>query len=68
MKIFFIGNCIYLPFDNSDMKNTKYVSGSITGDLFLNDIYSEQEIRDRHPEIKTANNLHDLCKQWGNRM
>ena len=67
MKIYMIYNCVYFPFENSSMKNTKYVAGSISGELFLNDIYSEQEILDKYPDIKAYSNLHEVCKAWGNR-
>lgn len=65
MKLYLIYNRVFFPFENSDMKNTKYVSGSISGELFLNDIYSEQELLEKYPEIKSYPNLYELYKALG---
>lgn len=67
MKIFTVGNLVFYPFENNDWSKTKYVKGSISGDLFLNNIYSEQEIRDEYTDVKECKNLHEVVKLWGNR-
>ena len=63
-----IHNTVLFPFENNDGTNVKYVHGSISGELFLNDILSETEILAKYPNIKHYPNMHEICKAWGNRM
>jgi hypothetical protein len=65
MKSYLIGNCIYLPFTNSNGKNTKYVAGSVSGCLFLNDIYTEEELKAKWGnELKEFDSLTDIKEVW----
>lgn len=67
MKKYLIGNIVFYPFQNNNLSNTKYVKGSISGELFLNDIYSKEELLKEFPNAKPCDNLHDVCKTWGSR-
>jgi len=69
MKLLLIANCIYLPFN---LPNSKYVSGSISGNIFLNEIYTIEEIKEKHKDsnypLIECDDLHDLCKKWGTKL
>lgn len=66
MKTFVIGNVIYLPIEDSN----KYIKGSINGTLFINEIYTEEEIREKHStssfELIESKSLDILVDKWRN--
>jgi hypothetical protein len=62
ITLFLIHNAVFYPFETHN-NTTKYIKGSISGDLFLNDIYTEQEIRNKYEgniNFHEAKNLKDL--------
>lgn len=72
MKIFLIANCIYLPIETvSGACKQKYIAGSITGNLFPEQIFTEEEIIEEHKgstyPLVTVENLHELTEKWGKR-
>lgn len=66
MKKILIGNCVYLPIIDTN----KYVASSISGEVYLNEIYTLQEIEDKWKgrDLKYVDNLHELTKAWGTRL
>jgi len=67
-KIYLVSNIVFFPFEDNSGKNVRYVKGSISGDLFLNNIWSEQEILNEYPDAKICKNLHEVIKTWGNKV
>jgi len=66
MKKILIGNCVYLPIIDTN----KYVASSISGDVYLNEIYTLEEIQDKWKDwsgLVYVDNLHELTKAWGTR-
>jgi len=67
MKKILIANLVYLPIVNTN----KYVAGDISGNIYLNEIYTLDEIRDKHKtstnKLHELDNLHELTKAWGTR-
>ena len=62
---YLIGNIVFHKFSNDNFDNIKYIKGSISGQLFLNDIYTEKEILSEFPDAKPCKDLHEICKTWG---
>lgn len=67
MKLILIGNCVYLPIIDTN----KYVAGDISGNVYFNQIYTLEEIKEYHKEstseLKEVKHLHELTKTWGSR-
>jgi len=57
--LFLIHNAVFYPFSTAN-NTTKYVKGSISGDLSLNDIYTELEIRDNYEDNPNFHEAKDL--------
>lgn len=64
-KLYVIANRVYLPLSEGN----KYISGSISGTLFFDEILTLDEIKAKHKDysypLEECDNLHDLCKTWG---
>lgn len=50
MKTLLIGNCIYLPIDKDidDKSKRKYIAGDMNGNIYMNQIYTIEEIEEKH--------------------
>jgi len=50
MTTLLIGNCIYLPIDKNwdDKCQQKYVAGDMNGNIYLGQIYTRDEIDEKH--------------------
>ena len=61
IKIFFVGNCLYLPLDNFGdyiQQERKYIWSSIDGRVNPLKIYTEKELRLAHgSKLKSAKDL-----------
>lgn len=44
--------------------SNKYIAGSISGVLSLNEIYTLEEIMSNHPDVKEVKNLLEIGKQY----
>lgn len=70
MKLFLIGNTIYLPIDSwhKDVA-PKYMICSISGALQSQTIYTEEEIKLKHAtsklDLKECEDLHQVINTWG---
>jgi hypothetical protein len=67
--LFLIHNAVFYPFETSK-NTTKYVKGSISGDIFLNHVYTELEIRGEYegnPNLHEAKDLKDLLHIYNTR-
>lgn len=68
MKIFLIHNAVYLPISQmGDKSSQKYLGSSISGDVFMDQIYTEEELRTkyrRNPDFKEVNGFLDLATTY----
>lgn len=68
-KIYSIGNVLYLPIMSLD--NTvqqKWIGASISGEIFINQIYTQNEIYAKFPDIRNYDDLHDVIAAWGTKI
>lgn len=66
-KTFVIGNRIYLPISDS-LNKTKYISGDMNGNIFMNEIFTEEEILENHSDssftLHTCKGLVGIVETW----
>lgn len=64
MKIYLYGSIVFYPFVNHNWRNNKWVKGHISGELTLDDIFTEQEILERYPKAEAFKNLKELMASY----
>ena len=70
MKTFLIGNCIYLPIDKdyNDKSSQKFIAGDMNGNIFLNEILTLDEIKEKHKEssfsLIECNGIKGIVEQY----
>jgi hypothetical protein len=64
MKIYWIHNVVYFPL----LSNRKYMKGTINGIILGSNQLTVEEIKAENPDVKEVEDLHDLCKAWGNKL
>jgi hypothetical protein len=66
-----IHNTVYLPIDtNRDGIEQKYVACDISGNIYMDQIYSKSELLTMYkdnPKFYSCNNLVDITKTWSTR-
>ena len=68
IKIFFVGNCLYLPLDNFGdyiQQERKYIWSSLHGGVNTLKIYTEKELRLAHgSKLKSAKDLKEYIELY----
>lgn len=63
MKLLLIANTIYLPIEGN-----KYMMGSVSGYMFIDKIFTREEINHKHRKsswpLTECDNLRDLVIKW----
>lgn len=71
MTTFLIGNCIYLPIDKhyDDKSAQKYVAGDTNGNIYMNEILTLSEIKEKHKDstelsLKECNGIKGIVENY----